>query len=241
MTWYSNWFDSKYYHLLYSNRTEDEAEYFLGNLCQVLDIKPNSEVLDLACGRGRHARFLNKFGLNVTGLDLSPSSISFAKNFENENLHFEIADMRYFKLAGSFDWIFNLFTSFGYFDTKEENLMVLERMAFHMKPGGKILIDFFDLDCVKLNLVQHEIIQRGDILFDINRSVTNEFVIKTISLTDNNECFQFEERVQALSKIDFLAMFEVAGLRLLRTFGDYNLNPHQAGVSPRMILLAEIQ
>ena len=54
MSWFINWFDSPYYHILYKNRDEKEAEFFIENLVQYLNLKKRSKLLDIACGKGRH-------------------------------------------------------------------------------------------------------------------------------------------------------------------------------------------
>src|SRR6478609_7587991 len=110
--WFENWFDTDYYHLLYRHRDDDEAHEFIGALLAHLNPLPGQKALDLACGRGRHSVYLNSKNLDVTGVDLSKSSIAFAKKYENETLHFEVQDMRKSMGINKYDYIFNLFTSF---------------------------------------------------------------------------------------------------------------------------------
>src|SRR5690554_6977454 len=74
--WFKTWFDTSYYHILYQNRDFEEAERFITNLLDYLKLPGSANCLDLACGKGRHAVYLNKKGLKVTGLDLSENSIS---------------------------------------------------------------------------------------------------------------------------------------------------------------------
>ena len=74
MDWFSDWFNSKYYHILYQNRDEKEAEQFLSKL-QVF-FRKEDQLLDIACGNGRHSILLNTLGYNTTGIDLSEESIS---------------------------------------------------------------------------------------------------------------------------------------------------------------------
>ena len=85
MAWYKDWFDSKYYHLLYKNRDYNEAALFLDNISNEFK-KKNARILDVACGKGRHATYLNKHGLDVIGYDLSINSIKYAKKYENKTL-----------------------------------------------------------------------------------------------------------------------------------------------------------
>ena len=69
-TWYASWFNTPYYHILYKDRDYNEAENFMFNLTEYLNVPEQGKILDLACGKGRHAIYLNKIGYNVTGVDL---------------------------------------------------------------------------------------------------------------------------------------------------------------------------
>ncbi|WP_114782892.1 SAM-dependent methyltransferase [Botryobacter ruber] len=235
--WFSTWFDSPYYHILYSNRDEQDAQHFIDNLLTYLHPKPTEKILDLACGKGRHALYLNQKGYDVTGVDLSAESIRFAKQFENERLHFEEHDMREEYRPETFDFILNLFTSFGYFDTETENVVALLATANSLKHGGKLVIDFMNTERTISNLVAHEEKQVQGITFHIDRGVEHDFIVKKISFTDQGQEFYFEERVRALREEDFMEYFGMAHLRLVDVFGDYQLNPYNAGQSERMIFV----
>ena len=63
--WFAEWFDTTYYHTLYKNRNDEEAEQFISKLLSFLNLKENASVLDLACGKGRHSVTLNKHDLTV--------------------------------------------------------------------------------------------------------------------------------------------------------------------------------
>ena len=71
MSWFTNWFDSPYYHILYKNRDEKEAQNFIEKLTNYLKINKESKIIDIACGKGRHAMYFNQIGYNVVGIDLS--------------------------------------------------------------------------------------------------------------------------------------------------------------------------
>ncbi|MEN8885269.1 MAG: methyltransferase domain-containing protein, partial [Winogradskyella sp.] len=76
--WFASWFDTPYYHILYKDRDYSEAQVFMDNLTNYLNIPNGGKILDLACGKGRHSVYLNKLGYNVTGVDLSEKSITHA-------------------------------------------------------------------------------------------------------------------------------------------------------------------
>ena len=102
MAWYKDWFNSKYYHLLYKNRDHNEAALFLDNISNEFKNK-NAKILDVACGKGRHAKYLNNLGFDVTGIDLSVNSIKYAKEYENQKLKFHQHDMRNIFDENNFD------------------------------------------------------------------------------------------------------------------------------------------
>ena len=92
--WFREWFDSSWYHKLYFERNEHEAQQFLSRLINYLKCAEGSRMLDVACGKGRHSIQLAGKGFKVTGIDLSEDSIREAKEHENENLEFFVHDMR---------------------------------------------------------------------------------------------------------------------------------------------------
>src|SRR5690625_4484093 len=124
-TWFTSWFNTPYYHILYKERNHREAALFMNNLTEYLELAPGSEILDLACGRGRHSKFLYRKGFDVTGVDISEQSIAHAKTYERSRLHFEVHDMRlpYHK---KYDAVFNMFTSFGYFPDERDNYRTIQ-------------------------------------------------------------------------------------------------------------------
>ena len=234
--WYSSWFDTPYYHILYKNRDYREAGNFMENLTSFLKLKKNNEILDLACGKGRHSKYLNELGFKVTGVDLSPKSISFAKQFENSSLHFKEHDMC-LPYPKKFDAVFNLFTSFGYFDKAEDNLRTIKAIKTELKPNGFAVIDFLNAEYVKRNLVPSETKTIDNITFHIHRSIVEGYIIKRICFQHENEDFSFEERVKAITLSEFKDCFNQADVKLLNCFGDYQLNEYKEETSERLILI----
>lgn len=112
--WFNTWFDSPYYHLLYRNRSHTEAGAFIDALLKHLHPKPGAHLLGLACGKGRHALQLSERGYEVTGLDLSATSIAVVQGQRHARRHFHVHDMRNSLPYGPFGLVLNLFTSFGY-------------------------------------------------------------------------------------------------------------------------------
>src|SRR3970282_2312904 len=91
-TWFSSWFDTPYYHILYKDRNYREAQIFMDNLTHYLNLPETQKVLDLACGKGRHSIYLHQLGFDVLGADLSENSIGEASKTTKETLHFKVHD-----------------------------------------------------------------------------------------------------------------------------------------------------
>lgn len=235
--WFEEWFDTTYYHTLYSHRNYEEAEQFIHNLCNFLQLPLGSKVLDFACGKGRHSYFLNRLGFDVLGVDLSFNSISAAKKFEKDGLRFGVSDIREAIPGEQFDAIFNLFTSFGYFNSLDENLKVMNAIHKMLVPDGIFVIDFMNANKVVKNLVSHEIVRRSQIEFEISKKHENGQIIKSIDFTDQNKRYHFEERVQSISKAEFEKLISDSGLKLTHIFGNYQLDPFDPETSDRLILI----
>ncbi|MBT8244726.1 MAG: methyltransferase domain-containing protein [Winogradskyella sp.] len=234
--WYASWFDTPYYHILYKDRDYSEAQRFMDNLTEYLNLPENGKILDLACGKGRHSIYLNKLGYNVTGVDLSEQSIAHAKQFENKSLKFDVYDMTK-PYPETFDAVFNLFTSFGYFEDDICNLKTITSIKAELNEFGFGVIDFMNSEYVMDNLVPKDIKTVEGIDFLQQRRVEKGYIIKDISFTVDEEDFKFQERVKAFTLADFEELFKKAGVHLLDVFGDYKLRKYHPKTSERLIMI----
>jgi len=239
MPWFKSWFNSPYYHILYQHRDEKEAEHFLDNLIQFFNPNPEARILDLACGKGRHSVYLNEKGFEVTGIDLSEESIQFCTQFENSKLSFFVHDMRHLFRVNDFNYVFNLFTSIGYFEKDSENYAAFKNASLALKNGGVLVIDFLNSNYVEKNLIPTHNIEIGHIAFHINKKIESGFLMKEISFTDNGEQYHFTEKVATLRLEDFERYLAPCGMKITRLFGDYDLHEFDAEKSPRLIVVAE--
>jgi len=234
--WYASWFDTPYYHILYKDRDYTEAQNFMDNLTDYLNLPEQGKILDLACGKGRHSVYLNSLGYNVTGVDLSEQSITHAKQFENDTLEFKVHDMSK-PYPETFDAVFNLFTSFGYFDDEKCNLETIKSIKLELNEFGFGVIDFMNTNYIIENLIPEDIKTVDGINFHQKRSVKDGYILKDISFEADGQHFEFQERVKAFTLKDFEKLFEEAGVYLLDVFGDYKLHKYHSQTSERMIMI----
>jgi SAM-dependent methyltransferase len=238
MKWFEAWFDSPYYHILYKDRNDEEAEIFIDKLIDFLHPAKNAMFLDLACGKGRHSVYLNKKGFAAIGIDLSPESIAYASQFESESLQFYVQDMRKPFRINYFSHVLNLFTSFGYFEQERDDMAVMHTVYKTLRPNGLFVIDFMNVHKVLDCLVEEETKEVAGITFRISKKVEHNFIIKRIRFTDKGERFDFQEQVKALKLSDFEKYLSAARLKIVNLFGNYQLDPFDASTSERLIIIA---
>src|SRR5215217_4687634 len=239
--WFKTWFDSAYYHKLYQNRNNQEASSFIDSLLDYLQPAPGSRMLDLACGNGRHSKHLAQYGFNVTGLDLALSSIRDAKKWETPRLKFGQQDMRKPFGTDCYDYIFNFFTSFGYFKDEYENKIVVGNITNALKKNGYVLFDYLNLAYAERNVVPVEEKEIDGTVYHINRWSTDRFIYKRIAVHDAGlaQPLEYIEKVARFSLADFERFFATNHLQTVEVFGDYDLNVYDAAQSKRLIILAK--
>ncbi len=238
--WFVDWFDTSWYHRLYKSRNDDEAQQFIDNLVNYLAAKPEDWFMDLACGKGRHSIYLAEKGFNVVGLDLSKESILAAQRAAHSHLKFAVHDMRKIYGEQKFDYVLNLFTSFGYFETDQEHLDVLLNMKDALRDENSLLVlDFFNAHKVVKGLRPKEIVIDGETTFNISRKIESGFVKKQIMVVEEEQEYAFSERVRLYTLDDFRVLFAKAGLEIVDIFGDYELNGYDRDAS-RLILIGKM-
>ena len=238
MPWYKNWFDSPYYDALYSHRDGVEAEAFVNRLLDYLKPAPGSLMADIPCGTGRHAQFMAAAGHEVFGYDLSEQNIEEAGKLKHDRLHFAVLDMRQMFHVRYFDFIFNLFTSLGYFEYDRYDLRIIKNFHSALKNGGTLVIDFFNAYYAIEHLKDNDSVTRGGYNFEIAKDYNGTHIVKTIRVDAEPEKV-FTEKVRAYTSNDFERMLQYAGFTVRSQFGDYDLHPFDQQTSPRLIIVAD--
>jgi SAM-dependent methyltransferase len=250
--WYKKWFNRKEYLELYSHRNKQDAAKIAGLITKTLDLPKGSKVLDLACGNGRHSVYFAKKGFDVLGIDLSQYLINEArKNLKTDylewanRLRFEIGDMRRIGHRNEFDLVVNLFSSFGYFEPDSENLKVLNSISLSLKKNGYFFFDFLNESYLRKHLVDYDITKRNRNIVIQVRYIRDDFVNKNIFMVRNKrnddypEINSFHERIRLFSLTEFKKMFRSAGLKIIKTYGDYSGSAFNKKNSPRLIIMAK--
>jgi SAM-dependent methyltransferase len=238
--WFASWFDSPHYHALYGYRDESEAAAFVDALVHRLQPGAGADLLDLGCGAGRHARRLASKGYRVTGLDLSAGSIATAQRSERPGLRFRRHDMRVPFGRRAFDYVFNFFTSFGYFDEPTEHQQVVSNIAGSLRCGGTLVLDYLNVRAAEAPQMPAETKTIDGVIYRVTRWSDARHFLKRIEIleTPGSPPLAYVEKVAKFTLPDFAAMFAPHGLTIEEVYGDYRLGAYDADASPRLILVA---
>jgi SAM-dependent methyltransferase len=233
--WFEQWFGEEY-HTLYPHRDSEDARRAVALVQRIAQWTHGGQVLDLACGAGRHAAEFEHAGARVVGLDLSAAMLHRARS--RTPLPLVRGDMRRLPFRpGSFEVAVNLFTSFGYFRDDSEHSLVVRQVAEALVRGGRFVLDYLNADQVRRTVrgVAEEIPESSDAV-RVRRRLSEEgrYVVKEIEMRDEGRSFQ--ERVRLYTMEDLTALLEGSGFRVVERFGDYDGRPFTAD-SPRAILL----
>jgi SAM-dependent methyltransferase len=219
MAWYKEWFGEAYLGL-YAHRDASEAEAHIGFVETYMPGGKPDAVLDLACGAGRHTEALRRSGYRTLGLDLSLTLLG-----QTPGLPRIAGDMCCLPFAeGSFDWVLNFFTSFGYFEDERQNFAVLQEVRRVLTGRGHFLIDLFNRERVLETLVPRESREMGSTRVEIERwfDEATERVNKRIRLIGRDGSRKtFLESVRAYREEEVRVGLRWAGLGVDEIYGSF--------------------
>ena len=266
--WYVRFFKEDYLrvygHTLQQDRTDLETQFAI----HALDIQPHHRILDLCCGQGRHSIALAKTGLSVTGVDLSEEMLAIARSnadvalvspvdggnmtrrvttamtgqVREGGLTFRQADMRHLPddLANQFDDVINMFSSFGYLESEEDDQQVLHQIAKVLKPGGKLLMDLLNREWVIINNEEFDWHQHSDGRIILERrqldlqTSTNHLTYTEI-LPDGTRREMSDLQMRLYTLTELTKMLTAAGLILETVYGGFRGEKY--GVNTRRMII----
>lgn len=242
------WFESEefwknYGPIMFDGSHWAEAPGIAEAVCKIAGLSKGCSILEAGCGPGRVAVEFALLGLDVTGVDLIQSELDAAKetaDAENVKLNLIKADLRDFTTEKKFDCAVNLYTSFGYCESIEEDLKILKRICDSLKDDG-----FFILECTSREIaIQY--FTEGEWFERAGKTVLTQFSVEGAweglrskwILIDNNTGRRIEhEFVQRLySAIELKRMMIAAGFKTAEIYGDFNFAPYNQNAKTMVII-----
>jgi ubiquinone/menaquinone biosynthesis C-methylase UbiE len=212
-------------HKLFVEKNPAETKKEIDQMISLTGISPNSKILDLCCGLGRHSLELAKRGFEVTGVDRTVQYLDKAKGKASEkdlSIEFIKDDMRNFKRSNYFNTIIIMYTSFGYFEDQNENIKVLHNSFSSLKKKGLLLIDVVGKEILQRKFTERESFELDGITYVEERKVFNNWSRienRWIMLKDNLQK-EFKLSHWVYSENEIKEMLNNAGFSSVKIFGD---------------------
>jgi SAM-dependent methyltransferase len=208
----------------------------------LLDLEPGAAILDLGCGPGRHSLELARRGFCVTGVDRTALYLEQARRrAEEEGLTIEFIqeDMRRFCRPDSFDTALSLFTSFGYFDTSEENQQVLVNVHSSLKDGGKLIVELMGKEVLARVFQARDWQEQDGVFFLQERQVSDDWTRMENRWILLKEQRQYDFRVShwIYSAAELSAMLRDSGFGSVAAYGGTQGTPYDH-TARRLVLVA---
>lgn len=240
--WFEEWFDTEEYLNVYRHRNEEDAKNLFNLINKNILLEKGSKVLDLACGAGRHSILFAKNGFDVTAVDISNNLLNVARKTANElalNINFIKSDLRKLNLNEKFHLILNLFTSFGYFESDDENEEIIKFASEHLLDNAYFVIDFFNIIYLKKNIIPVSYDKIEDGIIKQERVFEGNRILKKITITKKNDVKYYYESVRTYSKDELITLIIKNGLRIQNIIGNYLGVEFEEINSPRVIIIAK--
>jgi len=238
--WYKDWFASKDYLDVYRHRNSEDTENLIKLVLSNIIINDGASILDAACGAGRHSIKFAQKGFDVTGFDLSGTLLQIAIDEAEKRkikINFQISDLRTFNSNIKFDLILSLFTSFGYFNTDEENFAFV-RNAFQMlNENGYYVLDYLNKNYLEANLIEYTERKVDGKKIMEDRTIIDGRVVKKISIRKENQNDEYLESVKLYTADELINKFSNIGFKNNKMFGDYLGHNFNIETSERCIII----
>ncbi len=244
-TWYEEFYGQDYLDIYDTHFGAEQSAHEARFVAEAVGLKAGDRVLDLCCGRGRHAVVLAGMSFEVTGLDLSAEYLTLARQAANAagvDVELLQADMRDIPAVRPFDAIVNLFSSFGYLESEAEDARVLRAAYAGLRPGGRLLLDLLNREWVLLNYVQDEEQRAADgTVFlehrDFDLRTGRNHVTFTAVAPDGTRRALRGHHIRLYTLTELIAMLDNAGLEFETAYGGFDGEPYAMNTR-RMIVVA---
>jgi SAM-dependent methyltransferase len=218
--------------IMFDSQRWAEAPAVADDVCKIAGLSKGNSILDAGCGPGRIALELALRGLDVTGVDLIQSELDAAAESaadEGVSLKLVCTDLRTYTTEKKFDAAVNLYTSFGYCDSIEEDLQILRRISDAVRDDGWFIMECTSRETAILYFTPGEWFERAGMTVLTQFAVVGawEGLRSTWILIDKNGKRIVHEFIQRLySALEIKRMLSAVGFKSAEIYGDFDFSPY---------------
>lgn len=239
--WFVDYFDKEYADLILDSITPEFTKIQVDLLIDSLSLGVGDQILDVCCGKGRHAIELARKGFSLAALDFVPTYLEEIQQIaihENLALQTFTMDVRNISFEHQFDKAYLMFTSFGYFSDLENNQLLMN-LNMALKKGGLLLIDIENRDYILKNFIYEKWREKEfGLLLERHKYFpeTSHQTTRRIQYFKDGTQKESHRDLRLYSLHELLAIASKANLKVVKIMGDYNAKPFQIN-SPRIIAI----
>lgn len=243
----SEWFEKEDFWLNYAPIMFDDARWaeaptVAQYVKDIAGLQNGDSVLDAGCGVGRISVELAALGLDVTGVDIIQSELeAAAENAEAEGVPLTLikTDLRTFKSQKKYDCAINLYTSFGYCDTIQEDMEILKNIAASLKQGGTFILECTSRESAILYFTEGEKFDRAGL------HVTTEFSVegaweglrsRWILQDDQGNTIDHVFTQRLYSAAELCNRMIDCGFSQAKAYGDFDFSPYDQNLRTMIIV-----
>mgnify|MGYP001771450140 FL=1 len=241
------WFENESYWqnfgpVMFDSQRWAEAPGIAESVIKIAGLTKGSSVLDAGCGPGRISVELAAKGLDVTGVDIIQSELDAAKDSadaEGVKLDLINCDLRSFKSQKKFDCAINLYTSFGYCDTIEEDFQILKNIADSLRDNGFFILECTSRETAILYFTDGEWFERSGLTVLTQFSVEGAWEglrSKWTIINRDGQRIEHEFVQRLYSAIELKRMMIRAGFNSVEIYGNYDFSPYNEHAKTMVIV-----
>ena len=228
--------------VMFDSQRWAEAPGVAESVIKIAGLTKGSSVLDAGCGPGRMSVELAAKGLDVTGVDIIQSELDAAKDSadaEGVKLDLINCDLRSFKSQKKFDCAINLYTSFGYCDTIEEDFQILKNIADSLRDNGFFILECTSRETAILYFTDGEWFERSGLTVLTQFSVEGAWEglrSKWTIINRDGQRIEHEFVQRLYSAIELKRMMIRAGFNSVEIYGNYDFSPYNEHAKTMVIV-----
>ena len=228
--------------VMFDSQRWAEAPGIAESVIKIAGLTKGSSVLDAGCGPGRISVELAAKGLDVTGVDIIQSELDAAKDSadaEGVKLDLINCDLRSFKSQKKFDCAINLYTSFGYCDTIEEDFQILKNIADSLRDNGFFILECTSRETAILYFTDGEWFERSGLTVLTQFSVEGAWEglrSKWTIINRDGQRIEHEFVQRLYSAIELKRMMIRAGFNSVEIYGNYDFAPYNEHAKTMVIV-----
>jgi SAM-dependent methyltransferase len=242
--WYKDFFDEDYLRIYTPFLPPEKTAREVAGIIALLNLPTGSRMLDLCCGHGRHAIPLAQHGYRVSGLDLSEVLLQRAEidaEMANMEIHWIHSDMKHIPFKNEFDAIINVFTSFGYLESEEEDLQVLQQVYQALKPNGLFLLETVYQPRVIRSFTPHGITRYNDGLLVLEERhidlLTSRNEVRITMIDPEGQRTEYRHSMRIYTLTELVQMLKSVGLPVQAYYG--GLDGSALTMDSRLVVISQ--